>query len=611
MGRYDRELDRLASTYEAVLATDLRDLRHLVRGLAGRHVTFVASGGGLAVAQFASDLHRQASWGAADAMTPLQFLGHPPMSTDACVVISAGARHPDTALALQAAAKRGTSAALVTTQRRDRIAEGASRPWVRIAQVPSPKDGFLATNSVLAFMTALSLAYGFDLPGSLPMLAAPDGNVELRSETLVLSGSLSRCIALDFEARMSELGLLRIQYTDFRNFAHGRHAGLARRLTETTVLAVSTTDDRSIAERTLRQLPTAAHVVHIQSELDFPSGVVDLSTTSMRLAGLVAATQGLDPARPGVEPFGRKLYHLKIDSTARNEEYALPVDRKARHLGGSRGQPTVHRALVEWLRRLERQEIRAVVLDYDGTCCSTDKRFDPLLAETEAALHHVLDLGLTLAIATGRGRSLVEALRSSIPSPHWGAVHVGLYNGTVRMQLDEDIEVELLHKPSATMQQVAERIHQLREFTEIEIEPRISQVTATSSMLSGSDLRLAIQALLARDELGSQVNVTASAHSVDIVEGHLSKDAIVEMLRDRTGGEVLAIGDQGQPGGNDFQLLAATATSLSVDRCSADLTRCWNLGGPGEAGPELLVRYLTSLTASGDGKARLHWGNRA
>ena len=66
----------------------------------------------------------------------------------------------------------------------------------------------------------------------------------------------------------------------------------------------------------------------------------------------------------------------------------------------------------------------------------------------------------------------------------------------------------------------------------------------------------------------------------------VSKSAVVADAMTRTGRPMLAIGDQGQPGGNDFDLLACYRYSLSVDRCSADPTRCWNLAPAGQAGPQ-------------------------
>ena len=73
-----------------------------------------------------------------------------------------------------------------------------------------------------------------------------------------------------------------------------------------------------------------------------------------------------------------------------------------------------------------------------------------------------------------------------------------------------------------------------------------------------------------------------------------------------TGGEVLAIGDQGHCDGNDFELLARTNWSLSVDRVSPDLSRCWNLADAPALGPEVLLRYLAKLYNTTNGW-RMRW----
>jgi hypothetical protein len=80
----------------------------------------------------------------------------------------------------------------------------------------------------------------------------------------------------------------------------------------------------------------------------------------------------------------------------------------------------------------------------------------------------------------------------------------------------------------------------------------------------------------------------------------------VEHVRERADGAVMAIGDQGHLGGNDFELLAATPWSLSVDRCSADPTRCWNLDSTGRRGPDVLLRYLRALKRQRQG-IRFRW----
>jgi len=66
------------------------------------------------------------------------------------------------------------------------------------------------------------------------------------------------------------------------------------------------------------------------------------------------------------------------------------------------------------------------------------------------------------------------------------------------------------------------------------------------------------------------------------------------------------LGDQGHVGGNDFELLAATRWSLSIDRCSSDPTRSWNLVQSGQKGPAALILYLRALQRRRRGEVRLN-----
>jgi hypothetical protein len=94
--------------------------------------------------------------------------------------------------------------------------------------------------------------------------------------------------------------------------------------------------------------------------------------------------------------------------------------------------------------------------------------------------------------------------------------------------------------------------------------------------------------------LGMRLKVVESGHSVDVVPRATSKRAVVDHLGADLG-HVLLIGDQGEVGGNDFELLSYSDLSLSVDRVSADGSRCWNLSDDGTAGPALLARYLRAV----------------
>jgi hypothetical protein len=116
--------------------------------------------------------------------------------------------------------------------------------------------------------------------------------------------------------------------------------------------------------------------------------------------------------------------------------------------------------------------------------------------------------------------------------------------------------------------------------------------------------RIVVETLMRPPRL--DLAVVVSGHSIDVVPHDSGKVQVLEHVQARCGGSVLAIGDQGQLGGNDFHLLATLEWTLSVDRVSGDLTRCWNLDRRGERGPVVLLRYLAALRRARSGLA-LHW----
>ena len=62
---------------------------------------------------------------------------------------------------------------------------------------------------------------------------------EIREEVLVLHPPTLRSVASDIEVRVMKSGLAAVQVTDYRNFAHGRHTGFARRIDRVTIIALS------------------------------------------------------------------------------------------------------------------------------------------------------------------------------------------------------------------------------------------------------------------------------------------------------------------------------------------------------------------------------------
>ena len=67
--------------------------------------------------------------------------------------------------------------------------------------------------------------------------------------------------------------------------------------------------------------------------------------------------------------------------------------------------------------------------------------------------------------------------------------------------------------------------------------------------------------------------------------------------------QVLAIGDSGEPGGNDNELLAAPP-SVSVDGVCGHLGGSWSFFGRSPSGPAALLRILRALRVE-NGHGRL------
>jgi hydroxymethylpyrimidine pyrophosphatase-like HAD family hydrolase len=327
----------------------------------------------------------------------------------------------------------------------------------------------------------------------------------------------------------------------------------------------------------------------------------------MRVVGEIAGEAGIDPARPRVPTFGRRLYNLPIKKLLQRKPDG-PVALKARALNaGHVDEPlaeTFKESFESWRAAFSKQRFGGIVVDYDGTVCSTGERFELPRESMQSAILRVIEGGLRVGFATGRGRSIHKDLRAWVPAQLWPAIYLGLYNGAIRLKLSETLPD--LYTPSALMTEIAERLAGSPFASLMHIEVRAGQVTIQAeSDTFFHDLSLArmVRDLL-NEEPAIAAKVVSSGHSVDVLAPDTTKVTVLRELEASCGRPVLVIGDQGQSGGNDFELLAATQWSLSVDRCSADPTRCWSIGRSGRRGPAVLEEVLTRLKIN-NGTARL------
>ncbi|MBB1094231.1 sucrose-6-phosphate hydrolase, partial [Rhodopseudomonas palustris] len=428
-----------------------------------------------------------------------------------------------------------------------------------------------------------------------------------RPTTLVLHASSTRIGAIDLESKFTEAALGNLQLADYRNFAHGRHHWLAKRGETSGVLALVTDDDRSLAERTLALIPPEIPRAQLCFAGNASATALSALVAALRVSGWAGAARGIDPGRPGVPDFGRKLYNLPLPRAVRAESLAALTARDAAAIARKAGVAPERMAgageLDRWRLALDsfRDRLRAatfagVVLDYDGTIVDTRDRFVPASEVMCRQLERVAANGAWVAIATGRGRSVRRDLQARLPKTLWERVLVGYYNGAEIARLNDDdvpdgsdgtcsalapLAAALRNQPElAQVARQTERRYQITlEVTRAIPESRLWDLAQQIIMMTGT----------------ADVTVTRSSHSVDIVAAGVSKLNVLIHLRNLTGSApLLSIGDRGRWPGNDYELLRGPY-ALSVDEISVDPATCWNLAQPGQRGPAAALEYLSSL----------------
>ncbi len=590
----------------------------------------IGSGGSLTAAEALAGLHQQFTGQMAIAATPLQAVELQLSQSTSHWLLSAGGRNVD----ILAAAKT-----LIASEPRQlaalcgRVDSPLGKLFSQhqysdllIYPPPSGKDGFLATNSLLAFVTLLARAYLVQFRGEdawheceailrqvVDQKYAVDSSWEeatdvlwSRPTTLVLHSSATRIGAIDLESKFTEAALGNLQLADYRNFAHGRHHWLAKRGDSTAVLAFITDRDRDLACRTLDLLPPSVP----QARLAFPGDIVANQISSLvaalRITGWAGASRGIDPGRPGVPEFGRKLYRLRPARKTVRKPRGLSV-RDVASIARKAGVST--QALVEsgefegWKSHLEafrkrilRSRFAGIVLDYDGTVVDPRNRFEPPSHVMTMELTRLIDQGASIGIATGRGKSVRKDLQSCLTPSLWGKVQIGYYNGAVISTLDDDGEPVVNADPCEQLASLAQalRAHQELALTARQTD-RPYQITLESvrSVPEGRLWDIAHQVILDTDAQG--VLVSRSSHSIDINPVGVSKLSVVKRIAEISGRDkVLTVGDRGLWPGNDHELLRQPY-SLGVDEVSADPASCWNLATPGQRGPDVTLEYLRSL----------------
>lgn len=330
MGRpYGVEMDALQGTYEWALSSDVGSLADFAAAAAGSPLYAVGSGGSLTTATFAAALHHDTGL-AAEALTPLALLERRRIdcSNASILLFTAGGGNVDILAALdRAAALRPRALGVVCTSPDSKAARAAERvrgARLLAADVPSGRDGYLATNSLLAMSAWTCRAYGEaglacrGLPGFGDLVGsaaeADAGADVLRGCTTlaVLHGAWGKIAAVDLESKMVEGAVAGVHAADYRHFSHGQHNWLDKK-PGTGVVALVGPGCESLASAILGHLPDGVPVLRVDTRFDGPVGALALLVKAMRLVGAFGETIGVDPGRPEVAAFSKRLYSLKYE----------------------------------------------------------------------------------------------------------------------------------------------------------------------------------------------------------------------------------------------------------------------------------------------------------
>jgi hypothetical protein len=631
MGRpYADELLELAATYEWARSAEISVLLKSLDLLRGRPLMAVGSGGSHSACAFAARLQETYARLPALVLTPLEFIRHPVPQSAGVLLLSAGGNNADILAAAKHAIVCEYSPVVGLCTHADTRLKALLAPH-RHSTVfefvgPSPKDGFLATSSLLLTCTLLTRAYGLELPAKLPAFdpfpekqsAIDRGEMLRRPSVIALANGWASVAAIDLESKWSESGFGSVVVTDARNFAHGRHHGLSRRLDDTLVLGLTVASDENqarpagpdILSRTLAHLPQSTAVLSLRSPLVAEAGALDLLVRVIRLAGEAGRCLGIDPGRPRVPTFGRALYRAGMPLQRVRPSEDLWIRRKV--------TPAVWVSATEetreswrtscraWMAEAESVRVGGIVLDYDGTLCEADERFGMPAPEVGAALTRLLDAGMVVGIATGRGSSIVTALRDMTPERVWPEIVVGMHNGSILFRLHEGEPKDRHLSPAEPLQQAYEILSGSAFLAHVaHIRSRPTQLTVSSlrPLPEGLLRRFILEAL--SGTTSPAVDVLSSDHSVDIVARGASKLCVVAevermLVARRPGFTVMTVGDQGQEGGNDA-LFLARPLGLSVEHASSVFGGCWNVAPAGARRTAALLGYLGALRPRADG----------
>ena len=622
MGKpFKEELKKLSET---IRWAEQQDVTRLAQFLFAENkqipLVCIGSGGSLSACHYAVQLYQLRNGVLAQAMTPLQLMyaGYNIIRSSKLLFLSASGKNKDILSAIKYGVKYNETGMMSLTLRKNNPTEELLEQYPKVQRwcenIPSEKDGFLATNSLLATFTLLCKAACAskyqDSRFKLNDLQPETFNLNLSviQNFIVMYGATGEPVAWDIESKLTEAALGSALLSDYRNFGHGRHHWFDKRGENSCIIALVTPVERELAYKTIGCLPKSVPVIYIETELDGPQASIDMLLKAFRFVNDLGEARGIDPGKPGVPGYGRLLYNLnyyKLTNCILPAEKALDV-AVLRKLGiaGRENVPLwvyYSESCQRFVRQLNRGRFTTVAFDYDGTLSASDRksRFtNGLCDEIRDALMPLLENGVQIVVATGRGKSVGESFQESIDQKYWLQIKVGYYNGACLLTLGDEDELKKWKKQhfDSELKELEEEL-KLRlpaECVGYKFEERSLQLSIEGEMTQAeSQLVYDTCREIIWDKQMKGIRVWRSSHSMDIVVyREVSKLRVIEDPE-----HTLCIGDYGTVEGNNYEMLTSKY-SLSVDRVSKNTESCWNIAPSGMKGLDATLYYISRMKAN-------------
>lgn len=598
---------------------NLDALKKSIESCRNTTVYIIGSGGSLSACYLLEFLFEQIGV-VAKSVTPLEVMySKKNFSGSSFFLVSSSGKNKDILFAFKSIIKENPKALHTICMAKgsplSKLSDLYSKAKVYEYEIPTGRDGFLATNSLLAYFAIFTRVFS-----ELKASKVFKENVRDISKTIkefsdkidasytlfVLYSGSSKCVAMDIESKCIEASLCDLTTADYRNFGHGRHNWFDKRPQNSAIVLLTNNIDRSLAEKTIKVLPEAIPSIIIDSKCQFPMSSIDQLLQSFRLVQELGKNANIDPGRPGVPEFGRKLYNLSYYSIFK-EKFSVStraynsIYRKigALDIVNPKLLKAWNKNYENFIKKIKNEKLTTIIFDFDGTLCSSLKRYEGVDNKIKSRLIEILENGFLVGISTGRGKSARENLQTFIPEKFYDNVFISYYNGFEIGSLGQNELPNLKQDAEESILKSYEILKSKLKGYEASIELRPGQITIEiESKNNAVKLKSYIRGtILSHADLN--VQILESDHSIDIIPKNTSKLSIVNFCKQQEKtlglkGSYLCIGDKGMWPGNDYKLLG-TSLSLSVDEVSLEKDTCWNLASLGLSNVEATEEYLSKI----------------